>query len=229
MIEKKRRKLKIGFYIFAIISGIIIGVVCALNNVPDPVFNRVLVAYVVIFVAIWVFIDFKYMKRMAEEVNALLPILYDEEDPRKYLEKLTELLGGAKSRALRTVFCINSAVAYCDMDDYETAKSQLHALDPQKLRARYRLIYELNDALISMHLGEVEKTMEIWNAGKEAFLAIGLSENFGPSVASLRIFAMIYEGREEDAKREIDVARARYPRPRNQKAFDFLEKLLENR
>ncbi|MCR5388134.1 MAG: hypothetical protein K6E56_02675 [Lachnospiraceae bacterium] len=226
MNEKNKWKIRVLYWILAIVGAAIIGTVCAFAMVSPETLTVILWVYVIALVLVWLVINMTYVSKLAREVNALLPILRDENDPDRYLDELNNLIGDSKSKAFRSILCLNSSAAYCDKEDYETAKSFLLQLDPKSIPGVNRLVYYLNMALISIHLGDDDAAMDIWNGHKDEFEKYKDSEHFGPAISAVRFFSMIKENRKDDALAEIEKAKQKWTRPRELKQICFMEGLL---
>ena len=225
--KKKKWKIRIVFWIISVLIAVGIGVICVLNGVSEDAFHKALIAYVIIMIAIWYVINFAYVAKLAKQVNSLIPILYDEGNPEKYLSELHNLIGEAKSQAFRSIYCINSAAAYCDMGEYDKAKQYLDELEPKRIPGVNKLAYYVDLALVSVHLGEDEKAITIWNENKEKLLKFTENSNLGAAIASLNIFSMIYFGKEQEAYREIESAKQKWTRARDIREFEYMETKLK--
>lgn len=219
-------KIRIVFRITAIVVVLIIGAVCVYFGVSGNAFRTAMIAYVAAMFVLWFAINMIYTLKLAKKVNSLLPILYDEANPDRYLAELESLIGSAKSSVFKSVYCINKSAAYCDKEEYEQAKAVLAEMAPQKIPGINRLVYHLNMAFICMHLGEDEEALNIWRANETEFMNLKNSDNAGAVVSALGIYALIKGRRFDDAKMELDVSREKWKRTREQKEFDFLEKLM---
>lgn len=227
MTQKKKWKIRIVFWIISVLIAVGIGVICVLNGVSENAFHKALIAYVIIMIAIWYVINFAYVARLAKRVNLLIPILYDEGNPEKYLSELHNLIGEAKSQAFRSIYYINSAAAYCDMGEYEKARQCLGELEPKRIPGANKLAYYADLALVSVHLGEDDKAITIWNENKDKLLKFVDNRDLGPAIASLNIFSMIYFGKGQDASREIELAKQKWTRERDIREFDYMEGKLK--
>lgn len=224
MTKKTMWKLRIVFWAFTIIIAMAIGAFCAVGQVSDGTFRIILVTYVVVMIGAWLAVNILYTARLAKKVNGLLPILREENDPDRYLEELTGLIGNADSKAFRSVYKLNCAAAYCDKEEYEKARSILLEMEPRNIPGPDRLVYLLDMALIHMHLGEDEAALSIWNERGAEFEKFRENDNMGAAVASLRIFSLIAEGQRSEALDEIGRCREKWTRKREIKEWNFLEK-----
>lgn len=227
MTQKKKWKIRIVFWIISILIAVGIGAICVFNGVSVEAFHKALIAYVIIMVAIWYVINITYVTKLAKQVNSLIPILYDEGDPERYLMELHNLIGEARSQAFRSIYCINSSAAYCDMGEYEKARQYLDELEPKRIPGVNKLAYYADLALVSVHLGEYEKAITIWNDNKDKLLKFAENSDLGPAIASLNIFSMIYSGQEQEAFKEIESAKQKWTRPRDSKEFEYMEGKLK--
>ena len=226
MFEKTRKKMRVGFWILTLVTALIIGFVCGFNDVSDRTYHIVLVVYAVVMVGIWFAWNFAYTASFSKEVNGLVSILYDDEDPDRYLMELDRCLGDVKSKGFRTVYVINSAVAYCDKGDYQKAKELLAGIKSWKRYGITRLVYEMDVAMVAMHLGDGETALRIWNENKPEFIKLSGAKNIGATVAAIGVFAAICEGQTAAARRALEAAKEAWTKPRNQRAFAFLEDIL---
>lgn len=219
-----KTKIRILFWIVAIVTVFLIGVACIALGLSEEVFQIILTVYATVMVAAWFAVNMFYVVKLTKKVNALLPILYDENDPDRYLAELKGLIGDTKSAAFRSVYLINSAAAYCDKEEYNRAKGILLELEPRKIPRVNRLVYYLDLGLIHMHLNEDDEAMRIWTDNKAELEKCKDSDNMGTAISTLRIFSMLKEGRTQEGLEEIERARKKWIRAREQKEFDFLER-----
>ncbi len=201
----------------------IVGALCGYFDVSEKGLCIAIIICVGMAYVVGVVVNVVYVSKLAKKVDSLLPILYDEGNPDRYLTELELLLGDVKSPALRSVYCINRATALFDKEEYVKAKDALLEMDPKKILGVNRLIYHLNMALICMHLGEEEETLQIWHENDKEFLKLKDSDNAGAAVASLAIFTLIKGSRFEAASNELETAKTKWKRERDQKEFRFLE------
>lgn len=220
-------KMRFVFWGIVAVTAVGLGAFCAVKQVDDSTFKTLLISYVIVMILGWYAVNMFCVVRLAKRVNSLLPVLTEENDPERYLMQLTELIGNSGSRAFRGIYHINSAAAYCDMQEYEKARSVLSEIKPESVPGANRLAYYLNMALICMHLGEDDEALRIWNEHKNEFEKYSNNENMGAAIATLRIFSMIREGRAGDVPEEIRHFRSRWTRKRELKEADFLESMIK--
>ncbi len=223
--NKKIKKIRTWFWICYILSLLTLLMICLANGVSKSTVKVVFGIYIaVVLIAIFV-IDILFVSKLTKNVNALLPILNDENDPDRYLEQLTDLIGDAKSPLLKAVFCINSSVAYFDKGEYEKAREVLSKVNLKKVPLAHSLLYYLDMALICIHLEDYDTAMDIWEKKKHYFENLPDNTNIGSVVSDLRIFSLIREGKKDEALAQIEEDRKKWTRVRDQKEYAFLEEM----
>ena len=227
MTKENKRKIRIIFWIAAIIVAGFIGVTCGIIGITKQNFYIVLVIYVILLWITMFVINMVYVKNLMRQVNLLLPILNEEGNPDRYLKELTELIGDARSPGFKSVFCINSAVAYCNKGEYENARIAMEKINPLSVPRINRPVYYLNMTGICIHLDEYDKAMEIYNANKDDFISMSNREETAPYYQFIYIAFLIHEGKTDEAGRELELAKKKWTEPRAIKEFEYLEKKLK--
>ncbi len=117
--------------------------------------RNVLMALWLVAVAVAaVTIDLQWYRSFNRRLQALGPILTEQNDPDRYIEEISVLLEGKKSPQLRGLLLVNLCAAYCDKKEYDIAKALLMQVKPKKLAPINRMVYWADLAYLHFHLQE---------------------------------------------------------------------------
>lgn len=181
----------------------------------------VVIAVIVVYVAL--------QMRRGKKLDALTPILVEERNPDKYIERVSALMEKTRSSQFRQVLLLNLAAAYCDKRDHGKAHELLTQIKPGQLSLANRTVYWANLALTCFYLGDKEKACQIVEKQKADFQKPISQENIGPTLALVAIFYEQTKGSRKEARELYARARRKWYNDRYAADFDYLGKYFEKR
>lgn len=150
--------------------------------------------------------------------------------PEEYIAEMEKLLQTARGRNLRNVLKLNLAAGYMDIKQYDTAVSMLEELSGKRLLgSAVKMVHRLNLSMSYFYTAQYEKAMELYNGSRRVFEPYRNSKAYGGHIAAVDILAAIENGRYEEAKGLLDMARKSWSSPRLQDAFAMLDASLAKR
>ena len=211
---------------FAVCLGIVLAVVKGALEIDSASFWKwYLIAAIVIIAGALVF-NILYNRHYMKKMQELIPLL-ENGQPEAYLAGLEELVKSVKTRGLRDMLRLNLSAGYCETERYEEAAAVLESLKfggspaPETVR-------RINLCVCLLHTGRVEEALELYRESEKWFAPYRGKEMFGGNIAVLEIHAAMVEGRYDEARAMLDQARKTWDRPRLQKYYGQLEKLIED-
>ena len=223
MMESKKR-IRMMFWIIVLSGSALLGGFTQALDMDDSHKNILLIVWLVSIAVVSIAIDLLWYRAFNQQLKALRPILLEERDPDRYIQEISALLEGKKSPHLRGVLLINLSAAYCEKQEYDTAKALLLQIDPKKLSSVNRLIYWAVLAYVQFYLREDKQACTILNQHEKAFAKFAESPQLGGILAILDIFKKLYADDKAGAKARLEIARPKWENAHNKPDFDYLSR-----
>ena len=185
--EKHRRLIRVLWFCAFLLSFLLLGVARAALALSNGLFIGLWLALAVLLLLSSLVINMLWYQEFVRSVQALSPLL--DTDPDQYIAAIGALLKGKRAEANRALLRLQLFEAYSRKGDYRSAKAQLTALRPQKLKRLYRLLYDLYLALACFHLGERGEALSILAPRADALTQYQQDPNLGPLISTLREFS----------------------------------------
>ena len=138
---------------------------------------------------------------ISKKINALQPVLNAQNDPDRYIEKLTSLTEGIRGSGLEDIVHINLAVAYARKDDLDTALEHMGLVKAERLKGLNRGIYWGDLALFCYEKGDIGTADRLLEDHRDEIGAYGSSKQAGPLCDMLRIYSALHAGDRDEASR----------------------------
>lgn len=225
--EKNKKKIRIAFWMIVLSLSALLGIAAEALDIGDSVKNVLLVAWLITVALVSVSIDLLWYRAFNQRLRALQPILLEERDPDRYIQEISALLEGKKSPQLRGALLINLSAAYCEKQEYDTAKALLLQIDPKKLAGLNRLVFWANLAYVHFYLRDDAQACAILAQQERVFLKFSDHPDLGSLLAILLIFKKLAEGDKAAAKALLEQARPRWENGYNAADFDYLAQLCQ--
>lgn len=224
MMENKK-KIRAVFWIIVLSGSLLLGAAIGALEISHGGKNALLAVWLGAVAVAAVAIDLLWYHAFNRRLKSLQPILSEEGDPDRYIQEISALLEGKRSPQLRGVLLVNLCAAYCDKEEYDTAKALLLQVNPKKLSPINRLAYWADLAYIHFHLQENAQACAILTQQENALLKFKESPHLGGLVAILFAFQKVAQGDKAAAKALLAQARPLWLTAHNAHDFEYLEQL----
>ena len=212
--------MRVFYFAALMLLVILMGASSALGESSQIVF------YLIIFaMGLGVAFYTHWFKKFAQKVNSLIPLI--ESDPDTYIAETQKLLEGRNPNSVRAMLIMNIAVAYMEKNDFKTALEKLKTINSGALKKANNTIYFLNYTYVLIHLGENAQAMEIIKNYKKKFLSLPMGGNLPRLIAFVQIFELMQDGKWDNAREQLRIAKENWPEKVTGVNFTFLEKQLE--
>ena len=219
---KNKRKIRIAFWIIVLSGSALLGFITEALKISISTRNVLLIIWLGAIAIVSVVIDMLWLQAFNRQLKSLQPILFEEHDPDRYIQEISELLEGKKSPHLRGALLINLSAAYCEKKEYDTAKTLLLQINPKKITGINKLIFWANLAYIHFQLDEDEQACAILTQQQKEFIKFAEHPHLGGLIAILSIFRKLSEGDKSEANAILEQVRARWENEQNAPDFDYL-------
>lgn len=226
------RQLKRWFRVF--LFGGIIGILATMlrksffPQVTDKDFLRMYFIFAPIFIFGVIMINLFFARKKYRALNALTPLAKTE--PKRYIEEAEKQLQIIKNPSVCEITKINIGAAYCNLEDYESAKEILENIDKKHLHMQNLLVYQLDLAYVYFNLGEEEKGIEIYEEISGRILPMVKKITNKELNALIKINEVYYLAAKKDAEKAEQVyleSKELLMSAKEQKDIDKLEKRLK--
>lgn len=210
-----------------VLSGFIFGFAHAVLNLDLAKVFMLYLAWLVVALIVCMMVNYRWNREMARKIDELTPILEEECDPDCYIAKLNALTEGENSAALQQIKWINLSAAYCDKEEYQTAKDLILQVQLNKIGKMAHPVYWADLALIHFRLGETKEALDILEEQKETFAGLREDTHLGGTLALLAVFQQLALDHPREARSLLDELRPRWEKKRNKQEFDYLESRIQ--
>lgn len=166
-----------------------------------------------------------YIRRYQQKMRQALAVL-EAGQAREYLAIVEGLLQTARGRYLKSCLKLDLAPGYCDLKQYDKAIAILEELSQARLKGVVKMIHRLDLCICYFYTGQTARAMELYETGQKEFSPWRTTPVYGGSIAVLDMFALIAQGRRDEATKLLQHARATWTSPRLQDDYDYIGKLL---
>lgn len=223
--EKKRKRIRIIYWVVLILGAAGIGVFAAMQDLPAHLRISLIVSWALLGAIVSLSTDILWAQSVGKQLAKLTPILTEEKDADRYIAELTALMGDIRSPQLHQIYLVNMGAAYCEKNDYYNAKRYLEQVVPKKLAKLNRVVFWADMALVLFYLNEKDDACRIMEDHAAAFAKFQDSALLGGTIAIIHIFYLLAKEKKEDAKTALDAANAKWRNPRTADDLDHLAKL----
>ncbi len=196
---------RIAYWLLALVLGLSAGTASSARGWNLPL---TIAGVAVLIALIGMAINYYWAKVLTKKIDKLTPILNAQNDPDRFIEKLTDLTAGIKWPALNDVTNIDLAVAYARKEDYDTALYYMDKVDPKRMKGLNQGIYWGDLTLFHYEKGDAETAEALLKDQRSEINAYGGSPNAGPLRDILRVYHALYTGNKADASRLLARAEA---------------------
>ncbi|MDO4719829.1 MAG: hypothetical protein Q4A78_04130 [Peptostreptococcaceae bacterium] len=227
------RQLKRWFRVF--LFGGIIGVLATMlrknffPQVTDQDFLRMYFIFAPIFIFGVLMINLFFARKKYRALNALTPLAKTE--PKRYIEEAEKQLQIIKNPSVREIAKINIGAAYCNLEDYESAREIMENIDTRRLHIQNLFVYQLDLAYVYFNLGEEEKGIEVYEEFSGKILPMTKKIASKELNALLKINEVYYRAAKKDVEKAEQVylkSKELLMSAKEQKDIDKLEKRLKS-
>ena len=209
-LEKNRKKVRLGFFLCAILAGALLGRVLSSSDTSAgaAIGLTILAMCGVVFAACVV--NWLWYRAFLKEVDDLAPILKEQNDPDRYIAEITKRLKGKKSAQTIALLQMKIAGAYSQKREFEQARECLAKVQPQKLHGLVRVAYQLQLIQTLLAQQETESARELLEQNRTEFLKLQKTELLGPSIALVLVWEQVQLGDTKAAEALLTAAQEQF-------------------
>ena len=216
------KKIRRIFYTAVILGSFAIGIAAPALGLSSGARAAVIILWLAAVGISALIVNMRWLKGLNAEVTALTPLF--DSDPDLYIERLTALLGGRRSKSLRQLLAINTAAAYCRKKDYARAEELLRSIGGRGLYGVYRPVHQADLALCLFYQGRYDDALAIMDENRGLFGANAENPQMGGLLAVLGLFELAAKGEYPKALELLPEARAKWGE-RCRDDLDYIERL----
>ena len=202
------KKIRRIYYTAVILGSFAIGIAAPALGLSSGARAAVVILWLAAVGISALIVNLRWLKGLNAEVTALTPLL--DSDPDLYIERLTALLGGRRSKALRQLLAINTAAAYCRKKDYAEAEELLRSIDGRGLYSVYRPVHQADLALCLFYQGKYDEAIAVMDENRELFRTHAENPQLGGVLAVLELFGLAAKGEYQKALELLPGARTKW-------------------
>lgn len=223
---KNLKKLHIFWCITLLVFGLILGFVLAALQLTPRQKTIVIVIYYIFMMLSLYYLNHRWYRRFTKEVSDLTPILFEENDPERYIRENNILFQGKRSAQLLAIYNMNLFLAYFYKEDFTTAKTYLLQVQEKKVHGILKIVYYINLIHVNFCLGETATALTLFEKHKQKLLKFKTFQELGSSIDIIEAFVALTQGDAEMSREICSQSKKNWMCDSNIKEYAFLEKQI---
>lgn len=226
---KNRKRFRIYYFIFIIISGLIIGAILGEKLKGELKFIYLLLFGIVLAIPSTIY-QMRWNKKFMKKAQEVINILYVDKNPDLYIEKMNELIPQNSGRFFDNLRDMNLAAAYYFKEDYKKSEDLLESIDPKKLKGENVLsVYYVDLALTKFNLGKTDEATKIMDENEKYFEVRNLifTYNYDASASFAKCYYYIAKGEDDKAREKANEIYEKYGEHYNKKDIENIKNKLK--
>lgn len=225
--EKNRKKIRILWWGFIVLSNLLLGIFSAKYNLSIQMTLSIFRSLFIATMLAWFVINQLWYKEFLRKVESLTPILEKENDADKYIAENLSLLQGKKSMQIIAILNMNICEGYCQKGNYEIAKAHLLQINPKKLHGLLKVTYQLLFIYVLFYLEETEAATEQLSKHRDVLLKFENSQELGAMISIVQIFELLSQKKRQEGYDLLLLSKERWMENKYQIDFKHLASLCE--
>lgn len=200
-----RKNTRIKAIILGVVIGIFMVVVENVFNIPRDVMRKAYFILGAVAIVGSVAINILWQKNFQKKVQALMPILYEENNPDLFIEENKKLLENMRSPYNKAFLLLNISVGYSDKRDYQKAKEILLQIPENAIRGLNGIIYYIDLVYYNFKLMNMDEVIAIMDKHEKEFKAFENHKTIGKHIKLNQIFYLRAKNELEEADKLISI------------------------
>ena len=201
--NKKSNRLK------AITIGVIIGILMVvvenIFDIPRDVMRKAYLILGGLAIVISVGVNVLWQKRFQKKIKALMPILYEDNNPDLFIEENEKLLATVKSPYNKAFLLLNISVGYSDKKDYQKAKDTLLQIPENGIKGINGVIYYIDLVYYNFKLMNMDEVISIMDKHQKEFKAFENHKIIGKHIRLNQVFYLKAKNQFEEADKLLSI------------------------
>lgn len=229
MIKQKKNLLGNIYWSFLVIGTILLGVYAVATKLEVRTILQYALYWALLLIVVAILVFFVPFGKAGKKLDALMPILVDEQDPDRYIKELTAVLETTASPMAFQLGLVNLASAYCDKRNYNRSMEVLNQVQISSLSIANKSVYWAIKALTLFYLGKDEEAIAIMDREGKRITQDYRLKNLGATPSILAVFYQLAKNNKKEAREIYAQARLKWYSPRYAADFDYLDRELSKK
>lgn len=185
----------------ALLGFILMGIQI-LFDIPNNVFNKIVIISFIVIVVGSVIFNLIFVKRYQTRIHKQIALL-ETGKQKEALQDMEQMLKTAQRKNMKNVerICrLNMTAALCDLKEYSHALEILKNMDQTELKGQEEFVYDLNLCACYFYLEKYNEGLDVYDRSYKVFQKYKDSSIYGGYVAVVTIWAMLALGEYDQAE-----------------------------